>query len=75
MRAPKCPHPVIFPLLGIRSLHFINQWKLYIFRKTLLSLFPDTALVIIPSTSKMVGGTTYILLTTCLTALMMKLVK
>ena len=37
-------------------------------RKPCWSLFPDTALIVIPSTSKMVGGTTYILLTTCLTA-------
>ena len=32
----KCSHPVKFPLGGIKSLRFINQWNLCIFKKTLV---------------------------------------
>ena len=78
IQSSKCFHPVKLPFGWIRSLRFINQPNLYVFKKTLvitllkmtlkkvlfhifhvttLSFF-DITLIVIPSTSKMVGGVT-----------------
>ena len=36
IQSSKCSRPVTFPFNGIRSLRFINQSHLYIFKKTLV---------------------------------------
>ena len=38
IQSSKCSHPVKLPLGGIRSLHFVNQLNLYVFKKTLVIL-------------------------------------
>ena len=79
----KCSDPVKLPFGRIRSLRFINQPNLYVFKKTLVIMhskmtlqkllfhifhvttlsFSDITLIVIASTSKMVGGVTYMFFT------------
>ena len=36
IQSSKCSHPVNLPFGGVRSLRFINQPNLYVFKKTLV---------------------------------------
>lgn len=64
MESFKCSHSVKFLLNWVRNLCFINQSNLCISHVTILSFY-NFAFTGTLSPSKMVGGPTYIVRTTC----------